>query len=285
MSHKKSSTNWTLQDGYKLDSSDTYPRRVNGPGESSGLFLMLKLDTRNIDYLCRGQVQGFKVILHTPNELPITTSNYFRVPLGQEVLVSVMPNVMTTSSGLKKYAPDRRVCYFDKERYLRFFKTYSKNNCELECLGNFTLSKCGCVKFSLPRDENTKVCLQRDIECYLDAEKELSAENFETSSNFIEGKRIAVPNCNCLPSCTSISYEADISQADYEFETREAVYEIPQDTYKNMKMSQLRMFFNDGEFIAVRRSELYGLTDFVANCGGLMGELNNNYFALLKPVN
>lgn len=45
----------------------------------------------------------------------------------------------------------RRQCYFDEERHLKFFKVYSETNCELECIANYTLSICGCVKFSMPR--------------------------------------------------------------------------------------------------------------------------------------
>lgn len=33
----------------------------------------------------------------------------------------------------------------------------------------------------------------------------------------------------------------------------------------------LRIFFKETQFITSKRSELYGLTDFIANCGGLLG--------------
>lgn len=44
----------------------------------------------------------------------------------------------------------RRQCFFNNERYLRFFKLYTQANCELECLTNHTLKECSCVKFSMP---------------------------------------------------------------------------------------------------------------------------------------
>lgn len=31
------------------------------------------------------------------------------------------------------------------------------------------------------------------------------------------------------------------------------------------------IFFKEAQFITSRRSELYGQTDFLANCGGLLG--------------
>lgn len=36
-------------------------------------------------------------------------------------------------------------------------------------------------------------------------------------------------------------------------------------------MSRVSIFFKEAQFLTSRRSELYGTTDFLANCGGLLG--------------
>lgn len=38
-----------------------------------------------------------------------------------------------------------------------------------------------------------------------------------------------------------------------------------------MQPARLSIFFKEHQFITSKRSELYGLTDFMANCGGLLG--------------
>lgn len=38
-----------------------------------------------------------------------------------------------------------------------------------------------------------------------------------------------------------------------------------------MQPARLAIFFRHNQFITSKRSELYGRTDFVANCGGLLG--------------
>ena len=102
--------------------------------------MLLVIILQSIDLLkFSGPVQGFKILLHTPGEIPRVSKQYFRVPLNQEVVVSVKPNMITTSEGLIGYAPNRRQCYFNDERQLKFFKVYTQSNCELECLANFTL--------------------------------------------------------------------------------------------------------------------------------------------------
>lgn len=156
-SHNISSPKWSLEEGYQNSvpvDPETYPYRIFGSGARSGLFALLRLYEQNLEYLCRGPVQGFKILLHTPGEVPQVSKHYFRVPLLQEVLVSVKPNMITTSDGLRHYEPNRRQCFFNSERSLQYFKVYTQRNCELECLTNFTLGYCGCVKFSMPSMSN-----------------------------------------------------------------------------------------------------------------------------------
>lgn len=66
---------WTLEDGYSdIDNAKNnvflYPYRVLNTGAKAGLKVALQLKENDMEYLCRGPVQGFKVMLHTPNELP-----------------------------------------------------------------------------------------------------------------------------------------------------------------------------------------------------------------------
>ncbi len=105
-----SAEHWSLENGYdnsiEID-PQTYPYRVFGSGARVGLFVLLKLYEQHLEYICRGPVQGFKILLHTPGEVPQVSKHYFRVPLLQEVLVSVKPNMITTSEGLRHYEPNR----------------------------------------------------------------------------------------------------------------------------------------------------------------------------------
>lgn len=50
----------------------------------------------------------------------------------------------------KSHTPEERRCYFETERQLKFFKRYSKTNCEVECLTNKTIDTCGCSLYWMP---------------------------------------------------------------------------------------------------------------------------------------
>lgn len=132
-----------------------------------------------------------------------------------------------------------RQCYFNGERYLRFFQVYTQQNCELECLANYTMAKCGCVKFSMPRDTSTPVCGAKSVTCYNEAEDAHLWQEFydglsRKESSYSHG---GSTECNCLPSCTSIAYDAEMSQADFDWENLFLAYNNPIDEFPGWAIS------------------------------------------------
>lgn len=80
----------------------------------------------------------------------------------------------------------------------------------------FLHSECGCVKFSMPRDEDTPICGAAKIACYNEAEDNLLKAQFEEGLTIQPGQD-RVKGCNCLPACTSITYDAEISQSPFDW--------------------------------------------------------------------
>lgn len=270
-------SSWSLETGYDAASDvETYPARVLSAGARSGIFMALQSFKQEVDYACRGPVQGFKVLLHAPDDVPQVSKQFVRIPMGREVLIAVKPNMITTSSGIAEYHPQRRQCFLSHERLLRFFKVYSESNCQLECLANFTLTKCGCVKFSMPRSLDMPVCGEEKIYCYDRAERELLVREFRRvrSLNVAgETPKGAETACNCMPACTSLIYNTEISQANFDLDemlAAEGDTEFKKE-YPGSQMSRLSIYFKQSQFITSKRSELYGVTDFLANCGGIFG--------------
>ena len=255
----KKYSGWSPQERYKITDEETYPRRVGGLEKGSGLKTTLLHNINDTDYICRDQVQGFKIILHNPGIIPRVSKNFIRVPLNMDVTVVVKPNLVTTSKGLRNYHPKHRKCYFEHEKYLKFFKVYTQSNCELECLTNFTLKACNCVKFSMPRIDNMLICNQQQLSCYEKAEiNYIKTESFQMSKN--KDDKTPETICNCLPSCTSINYNYELTQFDLKF-----------DRNSQIVSSKLSIFFKDGKVATKESLKFYGFNDFVADSGGLLG--------------
>jgi hypothetical protein len=99
-----------------------------------------------------------------------------------------------TDEALRKFSPEIRKCFFEGEKQLKFFKTYSKAQCKWECMANKTLEKCGCVKFSMPRDAKTPVCNLSSLSCI---------------------PKMITDQCNCLPSCVDVEYTYQMDKTHF----------------------------------------------------------------------
>lgn len=83
---------------------------------------------------------------------------------------------------------------------LKFFKHYSRDNCEIECMSMEMIRKCNCVQFFMPRDNITRICGIADEKCFRQVER--------TFNNY--GKK-----CQCLESCFKLTYEVEIVDMGY----------------------------------------------------------------------
>ncbi|XP_066139923.1 pickpocket protein 28-like [Euwallacea fornicatus] len=286
MNHGTKSEGWNLEDGYPANVSiNTYPRRALSAGFSSGFLLLLRAYQQDLDYVCKGPVQGFRIHLHNPAETPRVGMQYFRAPLNQEVVVAVKPDMMTTSDGLKDYDPHRRQCYFPKERYLAFYQSYTQQNCQVECLANYTKNKCGCVAYHMPHEEGTEICGSANIVCMFDAQNELLRKEVRSGLNREEDASVDLEShCDCLPGCTSLVYNAETSQADFMWEKVFEAYKSNMSEFPGIQMTRINIFFKEQQFITSERNELYGQTDFLANCGGILGLFTGFSFLSIVEV-
>lgn len=144
-------TYWSLEGGYKGSiHRKEYPFRVFNVGKRAGFLVYLQLSENDLEYQCSASGLGYTVILSAPGDAFKMLRQSFRVPLFEDSHLMIKPKLTKTSKGLQRYTPYQRKCFYSSERKLRFFKNYTQNNCETECLANFTNIECGCVKFSMP---------------------------------------------------------------------------------------------------------------------------------------
>ncbi|XP_055840691.1 pickpocket protein 28-like [Episyrphus balteatus] len=254
---------WDLQNGYtkeKLFNLEAFPFHTPGDMESVKVILIDKKGDE--DHKCRVSSQGFKLILRVPGDEPQMSKKFVNVPFDQKVSLTIKSQIMTTSEGLRHYSPERRQCYYQNERYLRFFTVYTQANCEMECQANTSLFRCGCVKFSMPKKSGHAVCGIKNAECFEDITKNFGKWKFMSKSN-IYGSDNEERTCidSCLPTCFDIKYKAEIEhQVPYD-------HNYTQDT----RLTEITIKFEDDVINGLTRSELYSTIDFIANCGGLLG--------------
>lgn len=89
------------------------------------------------------------------------------------------------------------------------------------------------------------------------AEKELFNGDLSLDDDGENLKSKVLYGCNCLPQCESLKYEFELVKTNFKSHLSE-----------NKRVASLKVFFKDNEFVPLKRFQLYGTVDFLANCGG-----------------
>lgn len=133
----------------------------------------------------------------------------------------------------------------------------------------------------MPRSNSTRICTQTDIECTNDAEDNLTllAINTNLTTDTVEGGK---SHCSCLPACTSISYDVELSQADFDYKSLFRSFKDNISQFDTLELARTTIYFKEAQFTTSKRSDLYGWIDFMADCGGLLGKCDN--FSFKKAV-
>jgi acid-sensing ion channel, other len=135
--------------------------------------------------------------IHSPYEFPDAFDDlkFYKFDYGKTLDIMVVPEVIWTDEDLIDVAPKKRNCFFDGESELKFFKTYTKTNCEMECYADYLFKRINCTPYYFVREESERVC---DL---VDIGRMIYAEN---SSKLRE--------CNCMERCNSIKYKIELVQ-------------------------------------------------------------------------
>lgn len=139
-----------------------------------------------------------RIFVHPPNEVISYLHKFISLPYGSYINIEISAKSYRSDEALQGYSPHTRKCYFEGERILELYSTYSKSHCELECLTNATIKACGCVKFWLPRNKTTRICKYSELWCY-SPEHQLVYFNEDVKMK-----------CNCYPACNIIKYSAEM---------------------------------------------------------------------------
>lgn len=96
-------------------------------------------------------VNGILMVVHSPDEYPMNTGQHRYIVYWARNDWIFYPEMFLIDDELKSWSIEKRSCYLTSEKKLEYFKIYTKNNCEHECLSLLISEKCGCVPFYLIR--------------------------------------------------------------------------------------------------------------------------------------
>ncbi|XP_044759462.1 pickpocket protein 28-like isoform X2 [Coccinella septempunctata] len=227
---------WSPDRGYfrKTENlEELYPRKAFLSGAKNAFVAVFFTHKDDIDYACEDfSIQGMQVTLHTPTRIPRPERVSFSVGLDSIANAAVIPSYTQTSDRIKHYDPKKRFCYFENERQLKYFKFYSQSNCNFECYINYTITQCDCVNFYMPRDNETRVCRLSERFCLQDARKSYNEDILKERLDRFRSDDKTM--CKCLPLCADLSYNAELSQSEWDWSNTD---EVEFDSFNRSELS------------------------------------------------
>jgi amiloride-sensitive sodium channel len=199
---------WTIHDGYKTEDEDVFPVRAI---RDNVVTFYPMINRSEVESICLRSGKGFRVYFHAPNEIMTYLHNEYFIPFDFEKQIVLTATHTHYNRDLRAYAAEQRGCFFEDERRLQFFKSYSKAHCLVECFTSFVLRECGCVKFSMPRAPDTPVCNLSMVNCYTSANSRWPRDDHQ-------GATTPMP-CDCFPSCDDVTYLFKLDRTG-EFESK-----------------------------------------------------------------
>ncbi|XP_044758991.1 uncharacterized protein LOC123316815 [Coccinella septempunctata] len=263
---------WHPDKGFRKGKvENAYPRRAFRNGAKNALVVVFFTKKSELYYSCRDfSLQGIRVTLHTPSVIPRPSQLFFSVGLDRLTTVAVNPTFIRTTPTTQGYDAHRRFCYFENERKLKYFKSYSQSSCNMECWTNHTINYCGCTHFYMPRDNETRICDMGKRRCL---EEAAASYTITTLTEKLNSNDTSTENyCDCLPLCSDLSYNSEIASGSWHFDDPDEVaLDGMREWFSKFHASAIRVYFKKPYFLPMERSELYGLTDFISNVGGVLG--------------
>jgi Amiloride-sensitive sodium channel. len=93
-------------------------------------------------------VYFLKVYIHLPHKFPVIGTGILMPQDQRKVFqVQVTPSITESSRNVRALSISQRNCLFPDELRLSVFKTYTQQNCLLECRLRNIASYCGCYPY------------------------------------------------------------------------------------------------------------------------------------------
>ncbi|XP_076270438.1 pickpocket protein 28-like [Rhynchophorus ferrugineus] len=139
----------------------------------------------------------------------------------------------------------------------RTSRSYTQQNCILECQSNYTLMNCKCVPYYLPKNKTIKYCGKSEKSCVDGAKGDMELESGNGSS------------CHCLPSCFFVKYKDSKSIAKLSSMVNNDIPNFSSN-YILKNFAAVHFYFYNSKFTKEIKRELFTFTEILSNIGGLL---------------
>ncbi|XP_022217735.2 pickpocket protein 28 [Drosophila obscura] len=276
---------WNPETGYPdILPAKYYPATAIGTGITLGFSAVLDAQMR--EYYCSStNGPGFKVYFHNPTEVPVVKEAGLITAIGYETNYRMEVVRAESVPAIRSISRDGRQCLFGNEKELIFYKTYTRLNCENECMAGYLYVSCACIPFDYPQIySNATTCGVKDTFCLR------RAQQAAIRPGWVKCRQ------QCLPSCFDLSYLASgfaFPLATSKFQLSNPLVESINKSYLSENIAVINVYYRESVYYGNMKNAYVGLTEFLSNIGGVMGLFMGFsvislaeifYFLFLKPL-
>jgi acid-sensing ion channel, other len=223
----------------------------SSPRPGQGLRVKLR---QSKDFFFEDKCTSPSFTVHSPFELPgsYDLNDYIQFGFGLDFEVLITPKIIETDADLANLDPVKRGCFFKGEKKLKYFKVYSRRNCEFECLSEALHRSryLNCTPYYMIRSKSMDHCDYRH-------EYEMRQEMYYIKEEGLD--------CFCLDECDSIKYNIEIIANNLKQSNESVVHRY------EFEESSFSFRFKDVDIVPLRRYLQFTFTDFLAQSGGMLG--------------
>ena len=220
--------------------------KIHGSGQKQGLQMTLKISDTNHTTTAGA---GVKVAIHPQSEPPLPDDQGYAVPTGMNAFIGIKETHIVDETF--------RHCKADDDVAELNFLTehrYSTSSCLTSCTHTDIATNCGCVlsaSFVLPKDDtftNLPNCSFDNLCCIYDKQ--------------FYG---AQANCSCLPPCSYVTYDCDVSISYSTF------FDSATESAKRDSSLSINIYFKSFNVETKTTSKAYTFVELLSDIGGQLG--------------
>lgn len=259
---------WDLENGYpdRTASDKVLPLWSEIPGQMTGLTVTMVENRTEWQQACVGGETGMSLVLFSPIEIP-DPINRVKLPTKRHTHIRLNPTMIHAGLNMKNVPIGDRLCLYQGEIDLKYFDIYNQENCLNECVIDKCLENCRCASFfyqGVLGAWNKPFCGDGQLHCV----RKVIANIFQIPDGPDDTTK-----CNCLPLCTSLSFEIESSFEKIQHSKHKMLDSKTVNHSHGIIVSQASVYFSKSEFVTYYRKNTASFDDSLSNSCGLLGLL------------
>ncbi|XP_058066216.1 sodium channel protein Nach-like [Anopheles bellator] len=249
------------------------PKRLSGAGRHVGLSLLI--DVQPDTYMAPTKsFYGAEIYVHDPKDFPSDADFEHVAQPGWDVVMSVIPLPIESSSTMNQVPLAMRKCFLPEEDDDDDWdENFNLNVCLSECRLRTIISLCNCIPFyfvdlMIDESKDVKICALKNVECLRYFRRYFYSLRTDTLPDADHSDSHFGMDCDCKPPCSVLNYNVQTIASQRQTTRFKSANYGGRDV---TMYATLNVHFKDMYCVKYKRDAYMTWDSLVATFGGIFG--------------